>query len=262
MMSRKAGARAVSDTGSMTGVATVILALLSAGTVASISLVGVHYLAPNSAFDRLRAGEPSAVRAPDRVVVTQRAATPVGESISHHRAAKPRQSAPSDVTVVPAVLTSPAVRVTTHTRHIKRPRVHVDRPAVTTPAVTAPTVTTPAVITPAVAVVALVATPVATPPPAPTVKKASPSPGRRDVAPSGPNRSKAVDAYKPPQQATIAVQGDQGTSPRDDSGASDEHAGDDDHDVDADRGPSQGQGEHGNDRGHGGGDSPPDHHDH
>jgi hypothetical protein len=254
----------VSDTGSMTGVATVILALLSAGTVASISLVGVHELAPNSSFDGLRAGEPSAVRAPDRVVVTQRAATPVGESISHHRVAKHSPSAPSDVTVVPAVLTSPAVRVTTHTRHIKRPRVHVDRPAVTIPAVTAPTVTTPAVTTPAVAVMALVATPVAAPPPAPTVKKASPSPGRRDVAPSGPNQGKADDAYKPPQQATIAVQGDQGkgTSPRGDSGACGEHAGDDDHDVDGDRGPAQGQGEHGNDCGHGGGDSPPDRHDH
>ena len=97
-MGRYAGAR---DTGSTTGVATMILALLSAGTVASITLVGVHQLAP-AISERLNAGGPSSVRAPAGVVVTPRAApaTPQGHP------SKPRTPAPSDVTVAAARGTS------------------------------------------------------------------------------------------------------------------------------------------------------------
>jgi uncharacterized membrane protein YgcG len=166
---RKAGWHAVNDTGSMTGVATAILALLSAGTVASITLVGVHQLAP-AVSERLHAGEPAAVRAPVTVVVTPRApaAAPGSEntvqrSASKPRTPKPRLSSPSDATVVPAVLTSPASPVSTRSPRVTLPPVHVHRSAVTIPAVTVPAVTVPAVTVPAVTIPAVIALAVTVP---------------------------------------------------------------------------------------------------
>ena len=129
-MGWNAGARAVCDTGSTTGVATAILALLSAGTVVSISLVGAHQLAP-AGPEHHRAGKPFAVHSPATVVVTPHAAAPTAssEAVTHRHAAKPRTSSPSGVTVVPAVLTSPAVQ---HTRvrasRVTLPSVHVAPP--------------------------------------------------------------------------------------------------------------------------------------
>jgi uncharacterized membrane protein YgcG len=100
LMGRIAGLRRVSDTGSTTGVATAILALISAGTVASITLVGVHQLAP--AVSRLRsAHEPSSVRAPREVVVTPRSSpspSSIGGSQGH--TSKPRAGSPPDFAVV------------------------------------------------------------------------------------------------------------------------------------------------------------------
>ena len=66
---------AVGDTGSTTGIATTILALLSAGTLASITLVGVHQLAPGIS-EQLGSSAPSSVQAPAGVKVTPRAAKP------------------------------------------------------------------------------------------------------------------------------------------------------------------------------------------
>jgi hypothetical protein len=269
-MARLAGARAVRDTGSTTGVATVILALLSAGTVASITLVGVQQLAPDSS-SRLSSGEPSGVRAPAKVVVTPRAAAPThgSETVSHRHSSKPRTSSPSDVTVVPAVLTSPAVRVPTHRPRVTRPRVHVDHPAVTTPAVTTPAVTTPAVTAPVVttpavpaapAPIALVAAPVTPiPSPVPSDGKA-PSPGYPDATANRTQRSHAVSAYAPAQQAAVAVLDAKLGSSRTDSGACGEHADGDQRDVDGDRGRTYAPA--GDDHGHAGDDSRHDRHGH
>jgi hypothetical protein len=138
-MGRYAGAR---DTGSTTGVATMILALLSAGTVASITLVGVHQLAP-AISQRFNASGPSSVRTPAGVVVTPRApAAPHGTPQGHP--SKPRRPAPSEVAVAPARGTS----ATTHRSVTQAVAavVKVPLPAVAVPAVVpAPPVLTPPV---------------------------------------------------------------------------------------------------------------------
>jgi hypothetical protein len=175
IVARKARWYAVDDTGSMTGVATAVLALLSAGTVASITFVGVHQLAP-AVSERLHAGEPAAVRAPVKVVVTPRAAATaagsentVQRSASKPGASKPRTSSPSEVSVVPAVLTSPASSVATRIPSVTLPRVHVHRPTVKVPAVKVPAVTVPAVTVPAVIALAV------TVPAVPTLLAVAPS---------------------------------------------------------------------------------------
>jgi hypothetical protein len=164
-MGRNAGARAVSDTGSTTGVATVILALLSAGTVAGITLVGVNQLAPGVSGG-LHAIEPAAIRPPAAVVVTPHPAAPAPgtDGVSHRHSTKPRTS---KISVAPAVSTLAAARGATHTVEVTVPRVRVTVPAVTVPAVTVPAVTVPAVTVPAVTTPA-VTTPAATRPPATT----------------------------------------------------------------------------------------------
>jgi hypothetical protein len=109
-MGRYASAR---DTGSTTGVATTILALLSAGTLAGITLVGVHQLAP-AISKQLGVDIPSFVQAPAGVKVTSRrvAIKPHGASQGHP--SKPRATAPTDIVVGPARSTSatPLLRVT------------------------------------------------------------------------------------------------------------------------------------------------------
>jgi hypothetical protein len=251
---RKARWHAVNDTGSMTGVATAILALLSAGTVASITFVGVQQLAP-AISERPRTAESAAVRAPAKVVVTPRVvATTAGSEIaSHHRASKPRTSSPSDVSVVPAVLTSPAARIPTHTPRVTLPRVHVHRPAVTIPAVTIPAVTIPAVTVPAVAV-APVPTVLAPAPSAPTLTlvpavNARPVPGIPQVASSGHGRS-AFSAATPVRQAAVAVLGEKLSAASVD-GTCGEHSGGDHHQVDGDRGREHGSDGCGDDHGRG-----------
>src|SRR3954470_13041716 len=108
-MSGSMGARFVSETGSTTGIATAILALLSAGTVASISLVGAHQLALSGPTP-LRGDARAQVHAPALVVVTPRAAAPSGAqpATHHHHAAKTHRLSLPDVNVAPALLTSPA----------------------------------------------------------------------------------------------------------------------------------------------------------
>jgi hypothetical protein len=108
-MGSNAGVRLVSDAGSSTGVATIILALLSAVTLAGISLVGVHQFAP-SVSQRLGFGGPSAVRPPDGVIVTppgtSASAAPKPEGSSGHHSAKAGGS--SGATSLPVLLAVPA----------------------------------------------------------------------------------------------------------------------------------------------------------
>jgi hypothetical protein len=262
-MLRHVGARTVSDTGSTTGVATVILALLSAGTVASLTVVGVQQLAPDFS-GRLRIGEPSALLAPTKVVVTPRPAAPTTGSDSVLRQAKPRAPSPSAVTVVPAVRTSPATVVATHSPHVTVPRVHKHRPTVTvptvtiptvtvptvtvptvtvptltTPAVTTPAVTTPAVTTPAVAI-AVVATqsvvasaPALSPGSAVNAKR---SPGYPDRGSTRQQPPRAVVAETPSRDDTAAVLAEKQSSSPADTGACGEQADGDHHDVYGGRG--------------------------
>jgi hypothetical protein len=208
------GVRAVSDIGGTTGVATVILALLSAGTVASITLVGVAQLAPDFS-GRLGTGDPSSVRAPTKVVVTLQATT--SESVSPHQSARSRSSSPSAVTAVPAVLTSPAAPVATDSRRVTLPRVPVDRPTETTPAVT-----TPAVAIAVVANQSVVAAPAPTLSPR-TAVKAKRSPGNPDRGSARKHRSRAVDAKTPSRQPTVAVLGEKHSSSPADRGACGKH---------------------------------------
>jgi hypothetical protein len=101
-MGRNAGSRRVSDTGSTTGVATTILALLSAGTVATITLVGVNQLAPPVSHLG-SAHELSSLPAPRAVDVTPHSsASPSSIGGSHAHASKPGAGSPRDVTVVQA----------------------------------------------------------------------------------------------------------------------------------------------------------------
>jgi len=237
-MGRNAGARALRDTGSTTGVATAILALISAGTVASLSLVGAHQLAP-AISERLRAGEPGAVRAPATVVVTPRAAAtaPSDQGLAQRHTAKAHAAAPSPVAVVPALLTQIHPPVTL-------PPIPVAHPALTTPAV--PTLPLPA------------------PPVTPvTVAPATGHP----PAPTKPRRHRLGDvvAHTPSRQVSVAVLGEKNGRPRGDNSACGQRAGGDHHDVhDAGRGQGRhngsgdgcgrGQGQHngsGNDGGRG-----------
>jgi hypothetical protein len=111
-MGRTAGSRRVSDTGSTTGVAVTILALISAGTVASITLVGVHQLAP--AVSRLGSDhEQSSVRAPRGVVVTPRPAASPSSVGGSDGQSKPRAGSPPNATVV-QVAAPTARRSVTH----------------------------------------------------------------------------------------------------------------------------------------------------
>jgi hypothetical protein len=131
-MGRNAGSRRVSDTGSTTGVATTILALLSAGTVATITLVGVHQLAPSLSHPG-SAEEQSSVLPPRGVKVTPHSsASPSTIAGSHGQGSKPRASSPSAVTMV-QVPTTPqgAARVITGVS-----RIH---PAARTPTSVEPT---------------------------------------------------------------------------------------------------------------------------
>lgn len=99
LMGRNAGSRRVSDTGSTTGVATTILALISAGTVATITLVSVHQLAPT--VSHLRSADEPSVRAPRGVDVTPRSsASPSSVGGSHGNPSNQRASSPPNVTVV------------------------------------------------------------------------------------------------------------------------------------------------------------------
>ena len=197
-MGRNAGARALRDTGSTTGVATAILALLSAGTVASISLVGAHQLAP-AISERLRAGEPGAVRAPATVVVTPRAAAtaPSDQGLAHRHTAKAHAAAPSPVAVVPALLTSPTQHSQIHPP-VTLPPIPVAHPALTTPAVPTPPLPAPPV--PPVTVA-----PATGHPPEPTKPRRH---RRGDVA-----------AQTPSRQVSVAVLGEKNGRPRGDNSA-------------------------------------------
>ena len=225
-MGWNAGARAVCDTGSTTGVATAILALLSAGTVVSISLVGAHQLAP-AGPEHHQASKPFAVHSPATVVVTPHAAAPTAssEAVTHRHAAKPRTSSPSGVTVVPAVLTSPAVQHTrVRTSRVPLPSVHVAPPAVTIPAVTIPAVTTPAV----------------------TIQAVASGPGYPNVVSTKPDQSRSVDAYKPSLLVSVAVPGGKTGRSRGDGNPCGVPAGGDHQDVYvADRGRDLGDSHHG-----------------
>lgn len=110
IMGRNAARRAASDAGLTTGAATTVLALLSAGAVASISLVGAHQLAP-AISERLRASGPSVVQAPKEVVVTPRTTpTPSGPGRATHPA-KPTSRAPSpDGAVVLVAIVAPVAQ--------------------------------------------------------------------------------------------------------------------------------------------------------
>jgi hypothetical protein len=214
-MSGNLGARFVSDTGSTTGIATAILALLSAGTMASISLVGAHQLAlPGPA--RLRADAPAVVRAPEKVVVTPHAATPTGaEPAAHRHAAKTHRSAPTDVNVAPAVLTSHA---SPHKALGASAGGQVTPPEVTVPSVApAPTVLPTPVVTPAPEPTAPnLPYPRLSPEPVPTVPTHSRDHGDK---PS----STRVDAYRARRGAT-AVLGEKIGHSRRQSDACGEHS--------------------------------------
>jgi hypothetical protein len=144
-MGRYTGAR---DAGSTTGIATAILALLSAGTVASITLVGVHQLVPTIS-ERLHPGGQSAVRAPDKVVVNPRTAATAAPGTLQDHPSKPRTAGPSDVAV--GSLTRPtaitASSVTQAVTHAVAAVVHLPVPAVAPPAVV-PTLPAPATPSP------------------------------------------------------------------------------------------------------------------
>ena len=213
IMGSKARVRLLSDTGSTTGVATVILALLSAGTVATITLVGAHQLAL-----MLRAVASSAMNRPrsaSRRKSSSHPARPVPPS-SPARAEQPshRHSAPRSGRRRPiggrlraAVVTSPATPPPgTHTPRVTLPRVHVDRPTVTPhgdrPGRGRPTATGPAVTRRPWSARRW-------PPPAPglspgsaTVVNAPPVPGYlSNVTSTGPRRASGLDAIPPPQPA-------------------------------------------------------------
>jgi hypothetical protein len=99
-MGRNAGSRRMSDTGSTTGVATTILALLSAGTVATLTLVGVNQLAPTVSHPG-SAKEQSLVLPPREVKVTPHSsASPSTIGGSQGQTSKPRASSPAVVAVV------------------------------------------------------------------------------------------------------------------------------------------------------------------
>jgi hypothetical protein len=135
-MGRNAGSRRVSDTGSTTGVATTILALLSAGTVATITLVGVNQLAP--AVSHLgSAEEQSSVLAPRGVKVTPHSsASPSSIGGSHGHTSKPRASSPPEVTVVQVPTTRRGVtRVITAVSRVITAVSRIHPPTVTAPSV-------------------------------------------------------------------------------------------------------------------------------
>jgi hypothetical protein len=224
-MSGNVGARAVSDTGSTTGLATVVLALLSAGTMASISLVGAHQLSL-AGPTRLREGGPSAVRAPAIVVVTPHAAaTASGTAVATHRhPPKTHQSSPSDITVVPALLTSPTPQQPRATTvHVRKPHVRVPSIAplpAPTAIVPAPVVTVPATATPTVPT--RLPYPKVTPEPVPI----APTQSRTSTAKPATSR---VDAYQSSREASTAVLGEKigrsGRSACDERGSRDHQRG-------------------------------------
>jgi hypothetical protein len=216
-MSGNVGARVVSDTGSTTGIATAILALLSAGTMASISLVGAHQLAlPGPG--RLRSDAPSVVRAPATVIVTPHAAAPSGAEPAAHHATKTHRSSATDVGVAPAVLTShaPPHKVALGSS----PGAQVSPPQVTLPTVAAPVPT-------------VLPTPVVTPTPEPTAPnlpypKLSPEPVPtvpiHTHGSGGKPSSTRVDAYRPSRRGATAVLGKKIGTSRGQSNACGEHS--------------------------------------
>jgi hypothetical protein len=138
-MGRNAGSRRVNDTGSTTGVATTILALLSAGTVATITLVGVNQLAP-AVSHFASAHEPSSLPSPRGVDVTPHSsASPSSVGESPGPASKPRASSPQVLTVVQ--MPTPPRGVTRVITGVSRIRPPEETPPSVAPAGPSPTPT-------------------------------------------------------------------------------------------------------------------------
>jgi hypothetical protein len=184
-MSSHAGERVLSDSGSTTGLATTVLALISAGTLAGISLVGAQQLLPSTADRGRPASDRAGVSAPATVDVTPRSpatasAKPAGQRPA--KAAKRDSADPAGLPVLlPTIDRSPDVIDTVTTR----------KPTVTVPPVPVVKVPTPTV--PSV-------------PPVPSVPTVPPSTGGgsagRPSTPSpAPTEAKRLDAYTP--RATI-----------------------------------------------------------
>jgi hypothetical protein len=146
------GVRAVRSTGTSVVVATAALALLSAGAVASIGLVGIHQLAP-AHLERTSTGRAAALHAPATVVVTPR---DVAQSPGSQDVSRPRESKPRAATVAVIVPTSTRTRIrprtNVHRPVANAPTVHVPKPAVTVSPVPVPAVTVSPVPVPAVTV--------------------------------------------------------------------------------------------------------------
>ncbi|MGZ4639968.1 MAG: hypothetical protein ACXV2J_13025, partial [Actinomycetes bacterium] len=117
-MSKKVYVRAAVETGASTGVATTVLALLSASALASFGLVTAGHLAP-SPIERARPGaEATLLEPPASVVITPRTVTGPGSTGPTKRPGTRSRSGPVvalPVAAIPALLPTPSFSAATPT---------------------------------------------------------------------------------------------------------------------------------------------------
>src|SRR5688572_13570152 len=143
-MTKHRGVRAVAETGSTTGAATVVLALLSAGALAGLGLVAATELAPGPAPSVAPDSADRVVQPPRSVVVTAPTGRPTGNP-TPGTAPVPATPTPLPGTVAEPAVSQPLPPVLAGPL-LPSPGVVV--PGVVVPGVVGPGVVGPGVLTP------------------------------------------------------------------------------------------------------------------